>query len=647
MALATVIALAVLLAGWWAFAVPILQSPDEDSHFDYAMSEYSAGHLLRATERPVDLDQHIRRTNPFVAYLEDRTGFDVVRHWYPVKSPPGYGDAAYFAELDANAPLGAPQTSNPALIRGYPYGYYAATALWMAGVHLLDPSPLALFFGARLFSVFLLALSLLFTYQALRELPYTRFRALALVAVTGLFPMTTFISSYVQPENLAWTAAAAALLAAVKLRRRRGSWRWLLGLGFALGVLGVTKAQYVPYIAIASLGAVALPYIGRLRSLLPDLPKFAVAALPALALEAVDLWVTAGRQVGFRTQHAKDVTTLATLVDSLHHGPLATASFLAHSSATAYYELFVAGIAASSFWGEFGWLDTPLVIGSVWLRLLIVLLTVIVLVLVVMRMFRLGQVVWAALRRRRLTRAWALVFGNPVLLAYLLWTVAAFGITVLSDNTVNLQGREWLVVLPGFFIAVVHLAPRAIPHRRVGRVASQALLEGLLLYAVAGSVAAPFTIYDRYYGHGRQYAAASANGLQMLEGGSGAVTSNVPSGRDFTVTPPAPGQATVPDGGYMAVAGWALPPPGHGGARGVVLSVDGSHDFPAVYGDDGPGGRRDGFDGIVYLDGLAPGTHAVTVKLLDADGRSYYAVGDSVPFTVLPAGTNAAAGATR
>jgi hypothetical protein len=348
--------------------------------------------------------------------------------------------------------------------------------------------------------------------------------------------------------------------------------------------------------------------------------------------------VLAGRHVGFSTQHLKSGTTLAGAVDALHSGPRGLASFLGNGILQAFFDFFVVGIPSLSFWGDFGWLDTPLVVGTVWVRLLIAAATILILVLVALRLFKLGRLVLGCRRRRRLDRAWALVFGNPVVLAYLLWTAAAFGITVLSANSVAVQGRYWIVILPGVFLTAVEFAPRALSRRRVRTAVSRVVLGGLLVYALAGSVTALMTVHDRYYGYGRQYAAAGADGLSLAAGGSGTITANVPSGRDFSVPPPAPGLASVSPGGYIAVLGWALPPPGRSAPRGAVLSIDGTRDFPAVYGDTGPDGRRDGFDGIVYVEGLTPGMHTLSAKLLDADGRSYYAVGDPVPFTLVAAG---------
>lgn len=640
--LAGVVALGFGLALVWVFLVPILQSPDEDAHFDYALSIYAAGHLLRVTDRPIEPDARIRRSNPFAAFLEDRTSFDLVRHSPQVPAPPLYGTGAFYDALNHSAPPVAPQTYNPGLIGGYPFGYYALTAAWMAGVHAVDPQPLALFFGARILSAVLVALNIALSYVLFRASVLSRGRALALTAVVAIFPLTSFVGSYVQPENFAWTSATLCLLAGLRLRERPGSWAMAALLGLSAGILLVTKAHYLPYVAIAALGAAAVPYVRRRglswRALLARVP---LLALPALVLEAIDLWVTTGRAVGLTSISTSSGTNVSSLVSALHQGPLAAAGYLAGSALSTFFGFFVLGRVSFSFWGFFGWLDAPLLPGSTWNRLVVAAGTLILMALAARRLLAVGLALVRMVRRGRWRWAFEITFSKPAVNAYLMWTVALYTITVVAgDVSVAAQGRFWMPVIAGVFLAATELAPAGLRNRRARAAVSNLVLAGLLLYAVVGAGLALHDINKRYYANGRTYTALAVQSLVPAgAGGDASIDYVIPSDRDFNK---GKWPRVVPVGGAIAVGGWALAPEGGPAPVAVFVTVDGSLDVQAVYGDDSPSVRsglsyahRAGFDTTIQLAGLAPGQHQLTLKIVAADGRTYYDPSTKATFEVV------------
>src|SRR5262249_61268990 len=87
--------------------------------------------------------------------------------------------------------------TNYNLITIYPFGYYTAVALWIRLISVFSTGVTALFFGARIFSVLLVVLSLVLCYAVCRELRMSQRRALLLTAIVGWFPLTSFVSSYV------------------------------------------------------------------------------------------------------------------------------------------------------------------------------------------------------------------------------------------------------------------------------------------------------------------------------------------------------------------------------------------------------------------------------------------------------------------
>ena len=79
-------------------------------------------------------------------------------------------------------------------------------------------------------------------YQVLRELHWQKSRALLLTAVVAFFPLTTFVASSVQPDNLALLLVLLCWYFTLRLRRTDVNIsRSYLLLGIALGALLVTK----------------------------------------------------------------------------------------------------------------------------------------------------------------------------------------------------------------------------------------------------------------------------------------------------------------------------------------------------------------------------------------------------------------------
>jgi hypothetical protein len=99
----------------------------------------------------------------------------------------------------------------------------------------------------------------------------------------------------------------------------------------------------------------------------------------------------------------------------------------------------------------------------------------------------------------------------------------------------------------------------------------------------------------------------------------------------------------VARGTAIQVTGWAIDTARNSPAGGVIVSIDNSLNVPATYGLD----RSDvatslgsaalakvGFSGTVPTDALTPGRHLLVVKILAADGQSYYQPPQAIPITI-------------
>ena len=216
-------------------------------------------------------------------YLEDRSGFRTIRYNPDGRVPAGYGSAPFYRAIDAGAPhVAADFLANdggrvPWVARVYPYLYYALDAVAIGAAALVSGgSAVAEFFGARLFNVVLLGVSLILTYLTLCELGIRRPWRLGLLAAIGWFPLTTWVSAYVQPDNLAFSAVALVFYLSVRLRREPDALRAALWLGLAFGLLAMTKSQYFVAVALPALADRTIRSAPALRTVSR---RFAYAAL--------------------------------------------------------------------------------------------------------------------------------------------------------------------------------------------------------------------------------------------------------------------------------------------------------------------------------------------------------------------------------
>src|SRR5262249_55675636 len=167
----------------------------------------------------------------YTCYLEDATNVRAMAFHFEVKAPPGYGTREFYDRLDRGTPTEPMENVRGATrdrfrfqpVTGeYPFGYYAAVAAWMGMLDRFSGRLTVLFFGARIFSVLLLIASLVLVYAVARELRFTKKRSLLFTGIVAFFPLTTFVSSYVQPDNLSFTAGLCFLYLSLCFWREGG-----------------------------------------------------------------------------------------------------------------------------------------------------------------------------------------------------------------------------------------------------------------------------------------------------------------------------------------------------------------------------------------------------------------------------------------
>jgi len=638
--LAGIVAVSVAVAVAWVFIVPILEAPDETVHFEYSTALYSAGGLV-APRDAARISVPAGRSIPDPTYIEDASAVADIAEKPDVKAPAYYGSGTYYNAVDQNAHRveATPQLVDPPLLRYYPFGYYLLDAAAMGVVSLVTSSPVALFFGARALSAALLIPSLLLTYMLLRRLRCTRRLSLALTAVVGLFPMTSMMASSVQSDNLSFTLVALALVAAFEVRARPHHRAWIAVLGVALGALAVTKLHYF---AIVAFTVAAMLVTQRLHARDTRGWPFEVAllALPTIVLGSLQAWLWWGSPPLISSGQIADVPNYRA---ALSGGLPAIASYVANTVSFTFLDNTF-GREFGSFWGVFGWVDTPLVLGSpgitavVWL-----LISGISMLLLVCTLIRIGRVGWRLLevaRRGHARLALKLAFSNPAANAYFLFALFLFTV----EGYPGVQGRYYLPFLPAVFWVALKYAPRALPGK-FGPALFRMQVAGLIAYTAAGAVFAFPTLSARYYAHGRDLVPVTRATLQQVS----------TPGR-YTITRVRLPEATLGVGrlptGRVGVVGWAIDPIANSPARTVFIDVDGMPFQEAVYGDDSPAAvtalgsdrfGRCGFDAILDTTSLATGPHELTVRVVSADGTQLFAPGPPVQFMAgisLPPGSS-------
>lgn len=632
---------AMALSLLWVSLVPVFEAPDENSHVDYVFSIYSVGHLIRAGDAPAASLAH-----PYTVYLTRVTG----NPGHPeVRVPPGYGSAEFWAKLDKGAPRLGPHFRlryAPGLLLVYPFGYYALAAVWLGVVSLFTSSLTALFFSVRILSVMLLACSLLLCYGIGRELRLPRWLALMLVAVIGFYPLTSFVSSAVQPDNLSFTLVSLCTYLALRIRDRPDRWWTTALLGLALGALLVTKYQFFGCVFVAVCGAALSGRMPRRRRKVPLRYVALFFIVPCIVTGLAQAWVTVGAahasgvgisNGGFSLLPKGSATPAVNYLqfkDALAAGPGLFAQYVWTWLGNAFTDYYYGGNTQASYLGVFGWMDTHLTIVSPdvdsVVRSLAKYLTVLLLVLGLVRFAQVTVRLVGLVRNSRWRVAVRIAFGNPLLTGYFLFTIFMFLLYVATANTFGAQARNWLPYILASFFAGIFYAPKALPFRALRVAFSRALIVAVALYAAVAAYYSVHTVQARFY-ETSAYTSPSTLVHTTRVRGYTAYSIDLVDGQPVTGKSLAKVTASVSQ--EIDIHGWAVDSQAHDAAGGVLAVVDGSETFGAYYGGDRPdvasaahepAYEHSGFDVFIPPNTLGPGLHRIRLDILTARVGGYY-----------------------
>lgn len=631
LAIAGVVTASLALAILWVYLVPMLEASDESEHFDYVVSLAHAGRLI-AADNAAPYPSYDYDTS----FLQTYTAFSRLSLLPHDRVPPGYGSHEYFQRIDRRSRLQLPDRwtfdpsiHSPALLPFYPFGYYGLAAVWLHLFPAFRDSLVSTFFAARWLSVALLGITLTFAYGIAGELGLRRWLALAFTAIVGMFTLTTFVASYVQPDNLTWAAFSMIVYLALRMKRRLHVGEVAL-LGAAFGILAITKYQYF-LCAAAAVVPFAILRLARSGS-----AALALGALGLLIFPSVVTFVAQAHFVG------ANPTFTNTETSHLHFSktffPLAWQAFR---------HFFVAGFnseidadphfsGATTYWGDSGWLDTPITFGQPALdraaRSIIQILNVTVIALTLVWLSRDGFRLARLSRRGRPLRALSLVLSSVPMNAYLVFIAFMISFYALTENSWRMSARLWLPLIVPAFLLGFWYAPRALGHGRWRAGARRLIFCCLALYSTMGSFFATAAVQQRYYGLDALPPLSSLRKGAPVE----LVVSIISTSQD---PPRAPVDSRgnfiggVRQGQQIEIVGWASDPASRSAAGGVVALIDQRDEVAATYGyatQDVADSLHNfpffwsGYHFYIPTQNLAFGPHVISFYVISSDFKTAY-----------------------
>ena len=616
----------VALACIWVNLVPVFQSPDEPEHFDYAYSLATAGMLLRAADGPVGYDPRVK------VLMQDADQQRMTFHANE-RVPKSYGTSAFFVQVRGDtdiyrgySPLQARAVRSPltSVYAFVPYALYAIAAYPFR--HDVAASLTACRFASVVFSGF----AILIWSRILRLLHVRKVHALALLAIVAFFPLTTFIGSYVQPDGVAFLIVSALLLVTLRIRDGHVDARHAFAYAVLVAALYGTKLQFAVAVGLGTIVPAAIAYT-RMASV--QIRAFAASILlvSLATMFAVTRWVMGGSDAASYFQGRHNLTSAL-----VEHVPTGVTTFLSTEFRLAMSDLYGGGISQQSFWGVFGWLDTPIRIVTYRITdgvsnfetfgtLLVIATIAASVILRLKRLVRVG-------RTRSAGVAFRLASNDPAFNAYLLLIALFVVLFVISDNLFGAQGRDYYALEVVGFACASWYGARAFP-RRWRRAYSSLVLVSLATLSMAGSAFALTTIEDRFY---RPLPVGPFPNVTRLASKI-AQTDVTYDSVDVTSRPHSQGIFSglrLAKNARIVLRGWAYDQDANAPCHGVYAVVDGQFVNFLKYGVERPDVGRTynsfimnftGFEDTVDLAGLRPGRHTIALVCIGASGVDQYA----------------------
>jgi 4-amino-4-deoxy-L-arabinose transferase-like glycosyltransferase len=406
----------------WAATVPIFQTPDEQTHYTsvqhYAEPKDYKPLNYNFSRKNVDLyDINTQNLSPELKKTLENTQFESIR-FHPDAKMAFSSDSFWGSgekEIQKNRPSRFVD-SYPAWFTSYSPMYYSACAFLenaFASGSIVDRV-----FVERMLSVFLTTLTILFAYFIFREIKFNKTEAVLAAGFVSFQPMFTFIGSSINVDAMLFFGFSIFLLGAVRVLNQKNFFASLLLL--ASGAAISISSKPTGYFLIPATILLGIFYAVQKREAFFNLSqKKRVITLSLTGLFLVFTWSFLWK-------------IIMRYFSSLRPLPF-------------YHEyiLFQVGFSdllnkSRFYWGDFGWLDTP--IGDWHIYLIWTVL-----------FFSLIGAVWIIAKKRE----------NFVYVLFFAFIVAGFGLMIHLVNSsqipinnvrdmshsINIQGRYFFPVI--------------------------------------------------------------------------------------------------------------------------------------------------------------------------------------------------------
>jgi 4-amino-4-deoxy-L-arabinose transferase-like glycosyltransferase len=337
----------------WALAVAPWQSPDELSQYAYVESLATSLRLPGNPHREIFSSDETTAINA----VDASNGA-----FYPATVPPDWSRSAYEAYVHNPAALSEASRDNgggPSSAAGNPPLYYLIGSIG----YLLDPGGTAYgrLYAIRIEGIVFLLLTGLGAWLLAGETfgPH-RLAQLVTAAVATLLPMSSFISTSVNPDGLIITEWTFALWLAARIVTRAARIQDVAAMCALLAAAILTKdnsyALIPPEALAVAVGLARRPPDMRLRSL------SRLAACSLIAIVPVGIWLGVSRSIGGTA--ISQVGTGGKSFDVRQFLSYVWQFYLPRLPFMRPFHL-VGGIPAVTVWvkegaGNFGWLSMPL-----------------------------------------------------------------------------------------------------------------------------------------------------------------------------------------------------------------------------------------------------------------------------------------------
>ena len=334
--LLTTLALTLTSGVLWAAIIPIWYTPDEPAHFGYVQN-------IGEGESPLDgayLSRDVIRVIQLAEYGSLRSSIDATQPFTPNRrtAPAEYRIAALSPLLRTQ-----PDRGNPA--DSYPPGFYAVSSI--AYRLLRSNDTLAISFALRLLSVMLTMGTVVFHYLTLRWYFNDETYARSATLLIALSPMYIFMGMAVNVDVLVWFLFSVFFYVLTRALREGLTRRHTLGLSLVISFGLLVKQTFLAAIAFYLILLIAMALKRQLR--MKD-AAFHLATL-VVVLMIVDGWLYLG---GFIHTSLEVPPEYFSQVGQVPRPP-GVGGYFAHFAERWRDYVW----AFDTYWGNFGWLDTP------------------------------------------------------------------------------------------------------------------------------------------------------------------------------------------------------------------------------------------------------------------------------------------------